>query len=268
MKSSFPEALGRVLKSEGGYADNPADPGGATMRGITQHVYDAWRRLNGQPPQSVRAISPDDVAAIYRRQYANAVHFDELPVGIDYCIFDAAVNSGPVAAITFAQRAARVHADGHFGMATLAALHASPPAALIVAICDARLSFLKRLRTFGVFGTGWTRRVTAVRSAALAMAAAVPPTPSPFSVPLPSPSHEASMTDTSSAPAFVTSKPWWASQTVWGGLGTIGASLTGAYVAFKAGNTNAAMVALAAAFGGVQAIIGRFRATSAIGHGK
>lgn len=173
--SSFDEALRRVLVHEGGYADHPADPGGATMQGITQRVYDGWRRRHGQTVRSVRRIAPDEVAAIYRHQYWDAVRADDLPAGLDYALFDAAVNSGPAQAGKWLQRALKVTVDGQVGEATLAALADHETGALVDGVCDRRLAMLRRLRTFSTFGAGWTRRVTDVRATARQMAGAAAP---------------------------------------------------------------------------------------------
>lgn len=170
--SGFDGALKRVLVHEGGYVEHPADPGGATMQGITQRVYDGWRRRHGQPVRPVRRIAPDEVAAIYRRQYWDAVRADDLPAGLDYALFDAAANSGPAQAAKWLQRALGVTADGQVGEATLAALHGRAPVGLIDALCDRRLAMLRGLRTFPTFGAGWTRRVAEVRVAARALAGA------------------------------------------------------------------------------------------------
>ncbi|MCK0209005.1 hypothetical protein MWN33_13290 [Starkeya koreensis] len=168
--SSFDEALSRVLAHEGGYADHPADPGGATMKGVTQRVYDGWRRRRGAPARPVRLIEPGEIEAIYRRQYWEAVRADELPAGIDYCVFDAAVNSGPAQAAKWLQRALGVFADGEIGEVTLAALADADPPALVEAVCARRLAMLRGLKTYPTFGAGWMRRVGEVRAAATAMA--------------------------------------------------------------------------------------------------
>ncbi|WP_371345289.1 glycoside hydrolase family 108 protein [Ancylobacter sp. IITR112] len=170
--SGFDGALKRVLVHEGGYADHPADPGGATMNGITQRVYDGWRRRHGLPLREVRRIAPEEVSALYRRQYWDAVRADDLPAGLDYALFDAAVNSGPAQAAKWLQRALKVTADGQVGEATLAALEARAVSALIDGVCDRRLAMLRTLRTFPTFGAGWTRRVGEVRAAAKALAGA------------------------------------------------------------------------------------------------
>ncbi|GLK69917.1 glycoside hydrolase family 108 protein [Ancylobacter dichloromethanicus] len=170
--SSFDEALKRVLVHEGGYADHPADPGGATMKGVTQRVYDGWRARHGLPQRPVRRIEPGEVAAIYRRQYWDAVRGDDLPAGLDYALFDAAVNSGPAQAAKWLQRTLKVAADGQIGEATLAGLAGRDAATLVDGVCDRRLAMLRTLRTFATFGAGWTRRVAEVRAVAERMAGA------------------------------------------------------------------------------------------------
>ncbi|PYE83778.1 glycoside hydrolase family 108 protein [Pseudoroseicyclus aestuarii] len=170
MTTRFDRALPLVLAHEGGYANDPADPGGATMRGVTQATYDAWRRLQGQAPRDVRALTGAELRAIYRRQYWDAVQADVLPPGLGYALFDAAVNSGPARAARWLQQAAGMPAqevDGVVGARTLAAVATHPPARLVEALCDRRLAFLRRLRHWPRFGRGWSRRVAEVRAQAL-----------------------------------------------------------------------------------------------------
>lgn len=176
--SSFLPALARVLAHEGGYSNHPADPGGPTMRGITQRVYDAFRRGSGQPSRPVRGIAQDELHAIYRRQYWDAVRADDLPAGLDYCVFDAAVNSGPAQAAKWLQRALGVTADGQVGALTLEAARAAPDLrGIIDDMSDRRLAMLRALKTWPVFGTGWGRRVADVRIAARSLAAGGPAVP-------------------------------------------------------------------------------------------
>lgn len=171
-KENFAAALRRVLVHEGGYANHPADPGGPTMKGVTQRVYDAYRDRAGAARQSVRNISAAELQTIYRRQYGDAIRFDELPRGVDYCVFDGAVNSGPVQAARWLQRAVgATQVDGQIGAVTLDKAASADPKALINAICDERMRFLRRLRTWSSFGPGWSRRVADVRKVSLAMAA-------------------------------------------------------------------------------------------------
>jgi lysozyme family protein len=163
--SGFARALPRVLAHEGGYVNDSHDPGGATNKGVTFRVYDAYRTRKGLPTRDVRQIHPTEVADIYRLQYWDAVKGDELPPGLDYVLFDGAVNSGPSQSVKWLQRAlGNVLVDGQMGQATLAAVTAhGRPAELVEAVCDRRLAFLQALKTWPRFGRGWAARVGAVR---------------------------------------------------------------------------------------------------------
>jgi lysozyme family protein len=164
MKEEFPKALHAVLAHEGGWANHPKDPGGATMKGVTQRVYDASRDRAGLPRQSVRLISKDEIHAIYKRQYWDAIKGDDLPAGVAYAVFDFAVNSGPGRAAKSLQRALGLTADGMVGMATVAAANAHPDHdALIEGISRDRQRFYEALPTFRHFGRGWSRRNEEVR---------------------------------------------------------------------------------------------------------
>lgn len=163
---NFAPALAAVLRHEGGYSNHPDDPGGPTMKGVIQRVYDAWRRSKGLALRPVREIEDAELKEIYRRQYWDAVRADELPDGIDYVVFDGAVNSGPAQSAKWLQRALSLSADGQVGEVTLAAARATAehaPARLVNDICDRRLAMLQALRTWPVFGKGWGRRVADVR---------------------------------------------------------------------------------------------------------
>lgn len=162
---NFAPALAHVLVHEGGFANHPKDPGGATMKGVTQAVYDAWLERRGLLLRSVQKIEPAELEDIYRRQYWATIKGDKLPDGIDYVVFDGAVNSGPGQAVKWLQRAlGTVKVDGMIGEATLAAVEAYPDHdQLIALIIGRRLAFLKALKTWPTFGGGWTRRVTQVK---------------------------------------------------------------------------------------------------------
>lgn len=163
MRDNFDKSLQWVLAHEGGYVNHPADPGGATNQGVTQRVYSAYRRRQGLGSRSVRHLETAERDAIYRRQYWDRVSGDELPAGVDYAVFDFAVNSGVSRAAKFLQRIVGVEADGVIGVVTLEAVDtfvaARDAAALITALCDRRWAWLKTLRTYRTFGRGWTRRV-------------------------------------------------------------------------------------------------------------
>jgi lysozyme family protein len=180
MNQKFERVLPLVLAHEGGYVNHPEDPGGATNRGVTQVTYDAWRRSKGQAPRDVRRITDDEVTAIYRTQYWDTIRGDSLPPGVAYCVFDAAVNSGPARAVRWLQEVAGVVVDGIVGVRTLAAVEAMPPEELIGAYCDTRMAFLWGLRHWPTFGRGWTRRVEGVRAQALAFVLNLQPAARPL----------------------------------------------------------------------------------------
>ena len=117
----------------------------------------------------VRRMTIADRDAIYRKKYWTGSRCDDLPAGVDYCVFDGSVNSGVAQSAKWLQRALGVTVDGHIGDHTLLAAKDADHAALVRSICDQRMKFLRSLRTFPTFGKGWTRRVNDVRATALGM---------------------------------------------------------------------------------------------------
>ncbi|NLX19757.1 MAG: hypothetical protein GXY53_10840 [Desulfobulbus sp.] len=169
MKENFNRALHNVLIHEGGFADHPRDPGGATMKGVTlltfQRFYGADKTVS-----DLKRITDAELAHIYRTGYWDKCRCDALPGGVDYAVFDFAVNSGPTRAVKTLQAVVGADQDGAVGPITLDLIGSRDPAAIITVLCDRRLSFLKGLPTFATFGKGWSRRVAEVQQAALAMA--------------------------------------------------------------------------------------------------
>lgn len=163
---NYTACLRETLRWEGGYSDHPKDPGGPTMRGVTQRVYDGYRDRRGLPKQNVRKIGNAELQDIYRDQYWHAVHGDELPAGVDLAVFDFAVNSGPTRAIKSLQAWLGVKVDGALGEVTLAAVRNRTATSVIDGVCDRRMAFLRALPTWSTFGDGWTRRVSAVKQQA------------------------------------------------------------------------------------------------------
>ena len=159
-----------MLAHEGGYVHHEKDPGGRTNHGVTQRVWEEWVGHEVDEKQ-MRALTHEMVAPLYKRKYWDAVRADDLVAGVDYCVFDVAVNSGPGRAIKFLQSCVGVTADGGFGPATLAAVKKAEeePARLIELYCARRLEFLQSLKTFETFGKGWSRRVQEVKDKALKM---------------------------------------------------------------------------------------------------
>lgn len=191
MDRNFARALKLVLKHEGGYVNHPSDPGGPTNKGITIATFRKFVNSKGTV-DDLKRITDEQVAKVYRRQYWDAVKCDELPDGIDYAVFDFSVNSGPGRAAKYLQAALGVAQDGKIGPATIAAAKGAPQIGVILKICNARMSFLRGLKTWPKFGTGWSRRVEEVRTVALDMvqgapAAPVVPPAAPAPVPPPAP---------------------------------------------------------------------------------
>jgi lysozyme family protein len=167
--SSYDTALRCVLAHEGGYSNDARDPGGATNYGITIGDYRRYVDPHGTPAD-VRRMGVNEAKAIYRGKYWAAVHGDELPAGVDYAVFDFAVNSGVSRAAKYLQRIVGVAADGEIGPETLKAVAEHDPAEIIRTLCSQRLQFLQSLRTWRAFGKGWARRVADVRVVSLDMA--------------------------------------------------------------------------------------------------
>jgi lysozyme family protein len=166
MKSNFERALAYVLESEGGFSNNKDDPGGMTNLGCTKAV---WEEFCGHPvtEKTMRALSPADVAPLYKRKYWDKVKADELPSGIDYCVFDTAINSGAGRAIKLLQGVVGTDMDGDLGPKTLGAIKAFDPKDLIEDYSKRRLSFMMDLPTWKTFGNGWTNRVNKVTQNAI-----------------------------------------------------------------------------------------------------
>lgn len=175
--SRFESCLAEVLRHEGGYADHPSDPGGATNMGITRKTLARWRKVTPWwklDKTAVRRLDRSEAARIYRALYWQASRAGHLPAGLDLTLFDFAVNSGAATAVKSLQRELKVKADGLFGPISLAALKQrialAGAGAMIDALADRRLGFLQRLSAHAVFGRGWSARVMAVRAAAHAAA--------------------------------------------------------------------------------------------------
>ena len=158
MKWNFEQCMEWLLSHEGGYVDHPEDPGGETNLGVTQRVYRRWCMEQDYHPKDMRDLTPEDVTPIYRRNYWDAVKADDLPTGLDWSVFDWAVNSGPARSARSIQTIVKVKADGAIGKMTLAAIASNDAASLIDAMYDRRQRFYEKLKGFEHFGKGWTRR--------------------------------------------------------------------------------------------------------------
>jgi lysozyme family protein len=169
MKQNFDAALASVLKHEGGWADHPKDPGGATMKGVTLKTYSDWLGRQATKDE-LRNIPGEHLKTIYKTRYWDAVRADDLPAGVDYVVFDLAVNSGPGRAAKMLQAAVGATPDGAIGLKTLAAVKDQDPVALVQSIQKRRQDFLESLPTFATFGNGWSTRVAEVKKTGLEFA--------------------------------------------------------------------------------------------------
>lgn len=169
MEASFFKSLEIVLKHEGGFVDHPEDPGGATNKGITHKTYADFLGRPLEDVDELKNIPDEHVALIYKKGYWDKVKADELPAGVDFCVFDWAVNSGPSRAAKALQKAVMAAQDGAIGPKTLEAVKEYTAEDIIESVSKDRETFYKSLRTFNTFGKGWLRRNEETRELALEM---------------------------------------------------------------------------------------------------
>lgn len=163
MDSNYTNALQSVLLFEGGYVNDPNDHGGATNKGITQTVYDEFRKSIKQKVRSVKLITDDEVHKIYYTNYWKSAKCDVLPAGVDQIHFDTAVNCGVKQANKFLQRTVGVTDDGIIGPKTLTKIHAADPKIVVKSYVNNRAGFYVDLVARDVsqlkFLKGWINRV-------------------------------------------------------------------------------------------------------------
>ena len=166
----FEECLARVLKHEGGYVNDPLDSGGRTNLGVTQKVWEEWL---GHPvtEADMKALTPQKIAPMYKLKYWNPSYCAVLPKGLDYVVFDFAVNAGTGRSVKTLQSAIGCVADGVIGPKTMAAINDANPKDLIAKFSDARADFYQGIVTRkpdqARFIKGWLNRVEESRKLAL-----------------------------------------------------------------------------------------------------
>ena len=162
-----------LLIHEGGFVNHKDDPGGMTNLGVTKKVWEEWVG-HDVSEKEMRNLTPTMVASLYKRKYWDACRADELVSGLDYCVFDVAVNSGVGRAIKLLQQTVGATPDGGYGSITAALVKEAEkdPEKIISLFSSRRLEFLESLKAFPTFGKGWSRRVAEVKEKALEMARA------------------------------------------------------------------------------------------------
>lgn len=165
MKDNFDKSLAMVLKHEGGFSNLKQDPGGMTNLGVTKKVWDAYIGRTSTEAE-MRALTPTMVGPLYKKQYWDACKCDELPIGVDYLVFDFAVNAGVNRSAKTLQTALGAVADGVIGAGTLAKVGEHNAQELIQKFSNAKTNFYKSLTTFSTFGKGWLNRVASVKTEA------------------------------------------------------------------------------------------------------
>lgn len=167
--------LSMIFGHEGTFSNRSkaADPGGATMYGVTAAVLGRYRHLGRDAaPQEVAQLTKAEAITIMADGYLKPVRFDDLPAGVDYAIADASVNSGPGRAIKLAQQVVGVRQDGVIGQQTLRAITLYGATRFVHDYCAARLAFMRGLKNWSQNKNGWTKRVKTVEEIGTRMASA------------------------------------------------------------------------------------------------
>jgi len=168
MQDNFETSLDFLLKVEGGFVNNPADPGGITNLGVTAKSWASYKGRN-TTEKEMRNLTKDDVAPFYKKKFWDACKCDDLPSGIDYLVFDFAVNAGPGRSIKTLQKAVGVPEDGSIGPVTLQTIDITDKNDLIAWFSEAKKHFYESLPTFSTFGKGWLNRIDEARGNASSM---------------------------------------------------------------------------------------------------
>ena len=165
---NFDKCVEIILAQEGGFVNNPADPGGATNMGITIRTLSDWR---GSPAsiEDVQNLTKKEAAEIYRSNYWNLMRCASLPCGLDLSVFDMGVNAGPRTSVKILQKIVGVTEDGSVGPITLAALRALKVRDIIRKFGEARGDYYRSLKGFETFGRGWMIRTERIEHASEAM---------------------------------------------------------------------------------------------------
>ena len=175
MKENWERSFELMLKSEGGFSDDPRDNGnklpdgrlGSTMLGVTQYNWEAWSGHQVTHEQ-MKKLRPEDVKPFYKKKFWAAFRCDDLPLGIDYLVFDFSVNAGVGRGAKTLQSVVGATPDGAIGPLTLAAVAKQSEKELIDSFSAAKMDFYLGLNN-PTYEAGWLNRVKHTRTAALEM---------------------------------------------------------------------------------------------------
>lgn len=147
---TFDGVFDRLIGHEGGYVNNPNDPGGETNWGISKRAY---------PDVDIKNLTRDGAKAIYKRDFWDRLNADTLYDGVAYQLFDFAVNSGIETAVRYLQRSVGAADDGHWGPTSAALAAAMTESDTIMRLSAERLDFMTRLKNWPDASRGWARRI-------------------------------------------------------------------------------------------------------------
>jgi len=167
MPNDFKECLELVLKSEGGWVNNPADPGGETNLGVTKRV---WEEYVGHHVDTMKNLTKELVAPLYEQKYWRPCYGEILPRGLNFVVFSMGINAGTGRSIKLLQSSIGCVPDGVIGPKTRELISDSNCAAIIGKFSEARREYYRSLKTFPIFGKGWLARVDREEKEALEMA--------------------------------------------------------------------------------------------------
>jgi lysozyme family protein len=166
MESNFDQSLKLVLKSEGGYVNNPKDPGGETMMGVTKNAWSTWLKRPIADGEMAK-LTVADITLFYKALYWDKSYCNQLPTGIDYMVFDASVNMGVGQSIKLFQKSLGGVPDGIIGPNTMKLINEMNVKTMIDKFSAQKEQFYRSLSTFATFGKGWLARIEHVKQAAL-----------------------------------------------------------------------------------------------------
>ncbi len=146
----FPRFIDRILGHEGGYVNNPKDPGGETIWGISKRSY---------PKLDIPKVTKEIAIILYKRDFWDRYNLASFSPAVAYQMLDFAVNSGNSNAVRALQRAVKVNDDGHIGPLTMAAVTAMTESDLVQRLLAERLEFMTRCDGWPTFSKGWARRI-------------------------------------------------------------------------------------------------------------